>query len=65
MFDELKFHGDINIQPLVGGVDILSDEEDKVSGLLEDDIGQQRTAVLLGICLGREVLDRDIFLRQR
>ena len=64
MFDELKFHGDINIQPLVGGVDILSDEENEVSGLLEDDIGQQRAAVLLGVGLGREVLYRNIFLRQ-
>ena len=49
----------------MGGIDVLSHEEDYMRRLLEDDVGQQRAAVLLGVGLGGKVFDGHILLRQR
>ena len=47
MLNKFELHGDVNIQSLVGGVDVLSHKEDHVSSLLKYDVRQQRTTVLL------------------
>ena len=45
MFNKFKLHGDVNVESLVGGIDVLSDKENDVGGFFEQYIGQQRTAV--------------------
>ena len=64
MLDKLELHGDIYVQPLMGSVNVLSDEEVDMGGFLEDDVGEQGAPVFLGIGFRREVLDGDVFLRK-
>ena len=62
MFNKFKLHGDVNVESLVGGIDVLSDKENDVGGFFEQYIGQQRTAVFFTISLRSEIFGGNVFV---